>query len=139
MNCVIFGYGYMGRIRHRVLRECPEIKEIIIVDPEADSPKAGLDGVWLPRGADVPWDRIDAAFVCTLLIFDPNGLHRVDLKPGTFRSHLHLNIVPGNDILKIKPDVQSGFPLCTAAGLATSTPIQKRSLVHIPPAEGRGS
>lgn len=65
MNCVIFGYGYMGRIRHRVLRECPEIKEIIIVDPEADSPKAGLDGVWLPRGAEVPWDRIDAAFVCT--------------------------------------------------------------------------
>jgi hypothetical protein len=74
----------------------------------------------------------------TLLIFDPNGLHRVDLKPGTFRSHLHLNFVPGNDILKIKPDVQSGFALRTEADLATLTPIQKRSLVHIPPAEGRG-
>jgi hypothetical protein len=35
----------------------------------------------------------------TLVIFDPNGLHRADLKPSTFRSHLHLNYVPGNDLL----------------------------------------
>jgi hypothetical protein len=36
----------------------------------------------------------------TLVLFDPNGLHRADLKPNTFRSHFHLNFVPGNDLLK---------------------------------------
>lgn len=36
----------------------------------------------------------------TLIIFDPNGLHRADLKANTFRSHFHLNLVPGNDLFK---------------------------------------
>lgn len=35
----------------------------------------------------------------TLVIFDPNGLHRLDARPNTFRSHLHINFVPGNSII----------------------------------------
>ncbi len=65
MRCVIFGYGYMGQIRHRVLREHPAVTDVLIVDPEIDPAKAGLNGLLLPLGATIPWDRIDAAFICT--------------------------------------------------------------------------
>ncbi len=65
MNCLIFGYGYMGQIRYRVLRKHPEVRSIIVVDPGLDPSTAGLDGVLLPATAEIPWDRIDAAFVCT--------------------------------------------------------------------------
>jgi len=80
MNCLIFGYGYMGQIRYRVLLKHPEVHSIIVVDPGLDPSTAGLDGVLLPATAKIPWDRVDAAFVCT-----PNnvtadlcieGLHR---------------------------------------------------------------
>lgn len=66
----------------------------------------------------------------TLVIFDPNGLHRVDLKPRTFRAHLHLNYVPGNNVLKLNPDIQSGFAEHTEAELTALTLIQQRSLAH---------
>ena len=65
MNCLIFGYGYMGKIRYQTLRQHPEIKEVTIVDPGVSPSSAGLDGVLLTKSAEIPWDRIDAAFVCT--------------------------------------------------------------------------
>ncbi len=45
----------------------------------------------------------------TLVIFDSNGIHRADLKPNTFRSHLHLNFTPGNDFLDEVKETQTGF------------------------------
>ncbi len=65
MNCLIFGYGYMGRIRHRVLCEHPDVEQIIVVDPAIDPSRVGSGGVLLSDGRDVPWSRIDAVFVCT--------------------------------------------------------------------------
>ena len=65
MNCLVFGYGYMGKIRYQVLRKNPEVKNIKVIDPEIDPSSAGLDGVLLPPGTEIPWEQFDAAFVCT--------------------------------------------------------------------------
>ena len=35
----------------------------------------------------------------TLIVFDPNGLHRLNIVEDTHRMHLHLNYTPGNDII----------------------------------------
>jgi len=64
MHCLIFGYGYMGRIRHRVLKEHPAVKKISVVDPGVDAAKEGLAGILLDSTA-IPWDTVDAVFVCT--------------------------------------------------------------------------
>jgi hypothetical protein len=39
MNSLVFGYGYMGRIRYQILRRHPDVKRIFVVDPgmHADS------------------------------------------------------------------------------------------------------
>jgi len=65
MNCLIFGYGYMGKIRCRILRNHPEVRDVMIVDPALDPSTVDLDVVVLPPTEKIPWDRIDAAFVCT--------------------------------------------------------------------------
>jgi len=65
MNCLVLGYGYMGKIRYRILREHREVREIRIVDPGLDASTAGLDGVLLPASEKIPWEQFDAAFVCT--------------------------------------------------------------------------
>lgn len=66
MNCLIFGYGYMGKIRYQVLRKHPDVRDIKVVDPGVNpSSMASLDGVLLPATAKIPWDQFDAAFVCT--------------------------------------------------------------------------
>ena len=65
MNCLILGYGYMGRIRYQVLRRHPDVGEVKIVDPGIDPSTVGLDGILLPRAGSIPWDQFDAAFVCT--------------------------------------------------------------------------
>ena len=66
MRCVIFGYGYMGKIRYQVLRQHPAVRSVTIVDPALDpSTAAGLAGTLLPAGSPVPWEEVDAAFICT--------------------------------------------------------------------------
>lgn len=66
MNCVIFGYGYMGKIRVQSLRKNPAVDRITVVDPALGAAEAAeLNGSVLPAGAEVPWDEVDAAFVCT--------------------------------------------------------------------------
>jgi 1,5-anhydro-D-fructose reductase (1,5-anhydro-D-mannitol-forming) len=65
MHCLIFGYGYMGRIRHRVLKDHPAVKRISVIDPEIDAAKEGPGEGLLDPNAPIPWDTIDAAFVCT--------------------------------------------------------------------------
>lgn len=65
MNCLIFGYGYMGKIRYQVLRRHPDVQRITVIDPDIDPKSAGLDGVLLPAGAPIPWETHDAVFVCT--------------------------------------------------------------------------
>lgn len=69
----------------------------------------------------------------TLVIFDPNGLHRVDLKMGTFRSHLHLNFTPGNDILSVKPDRHLSFNPHTVTDIRSLTAIQRKCLAYVFP------
>jgi len=66
MRVVIFGYGYMGRIRYQALRGNPAVRRITVVDPEASRAAAEeLGAALLPAGAAVPWDEADAAFICT--------------------------------------------------------------------------
>ena len=65
MHCLIFGYGYMGKIRCQVLRRRPEITSITVVDPELASAPPELEGIFLPKGEPVPWDKTDVAFICT--------------------------------------------------------------------------
>ncbi len=66
MNCLIFGYGYMGKIRYQSLRKHPAVERITVVDP-APSPASAseLNGSLLPAQAPVPWKEHDAAFICT--------------------------------------------------------------------------
>lgn len=66
MNCLIFGYGYMGRIRYQVLRVHPDVKKIWISDPSLDpASRAELGETVLPIDTQIPWDQVDAVFVCT--------------------------------------------------------------------------
>lgn len=65
MRCLIFGYGYMGKIRYQALRRQPDVRSVTVVDPALESAPPELEGVLLPKGAAVPWDRTDAVFVCT--------------------------------------------------------------------------
>lgn len=66
MNCLLFGYGYMGKIRYQALRKNPFVRRIFVVDPAADVACAPeLNGSLLSGAAGVPWDEVDAAFICT--------------------------------------------------------------------------
>src|SRR3990167_8253892 len=65
MNCLIFGYGYMGKIRYEVLHKHRDVRSVKIIDPGIDPSTAGLDGVMLPANAEISWDQFDATFVCT--------------------------------------------------------------------------
>lgn len=62
---MIFGYGYMGKVRHRVLASHPDVHRIIIVDPEIDPAAPGPGTIVLRRSSDVPWHEVSAVFVCT--------------------------------------------------------------------------
>ncbi len=64
MNCLIFGYGYMGKIRARVLRQQPQVRKIWIVDPALPD-GAGVEGERLPDEGRIPWSEVNAVFVCT--------------------------------------------------------------------------
>lgn len=65
MNCLLFGYGYMGKIRAQVLRQHPAVRRLTVVDPAIDPSGGALDGVLLPPGTPIPWETTDAVFVCT--------------------------------------------------------------------------
>ncbi len=64
MNCLIFGYGYMGKIRYQVLARHPDVDQIHVLDPHT-KPGPGFDGAWLAPEEPIHWDRYDAVFVCT--------------------------------------------------------------------------
>lgn len=64
MKCLIVGYGYMGKIRHRVLKEHPDVKEVAIFDPYIHATQEGLDREYI-AGGEIPWKDFDAVFVCT--------------------------------------------------------------------------
>ena len=64
MNCLIFGHGYMGKIRYQVLRAHPAVRRIMVVDPALEqAPPSGEVSV-VPANA-IPWDEVDAVFICT--------------------------------------------------------------------------
>ena len=66
MNCLIFGYGYMGKIRYQSLRKNPSVRRITVVEPAPDAASAAeLNGSLLPARVPVPWAEHDTAFICT--------------------------------------------------------------------------
>lgn len=64
MNCLVLGYGYMGKIRVRVLKEHPEVKRIGVYDPYLSSPPEEIRDCYL-HGEAIPWQDYQAVFVCT--------------------------------------------------------------------------
>ncbi len=70
MRCLLFGFGYMGTIRYQMLQNCPEVQEIFVVDPDpAAKGRVRYHGMipttFLLPGEAIPWDRVDAVFICT--------------------------------------------------------------------------
>jgi predicted dehydrogenase len=65
MNCLIFGYGYMGKIRYRVLNNHPWVTHIQVVDPALPNRPEELGDRWIGPDQPIPWDRAEAVFVCT--------------------------------------------------------------------------
>ncbi len=65
MRCLIFGFGYMGKIRYDVLRRHPAVRTIMIVDPALDPATPGLEGLVLRPEEPIPWSACDAVFICT--------------------------------------------------------------------------
>lgn len=65
MHCLIFGFGYTGKIRYQLLRKHPAVRAITVVDPNIDASTAGLGESLLPPDAPIPWGSVDAVFVCT--------------------------------------------------------------------------
>lgn len=64
MRCLILGYGYMGKIRYRVLKEHPDVKAIGVFDPFIDPAKENLGADFI-SSVHIPWNDYDAVFVCT--------------------------------------------------------------------------
>lgn len=66
MNCLILGFGYMGRIRYRALKGHPLVKSIKIFDPSVSLTKEDPADDFLHVSQDeIPWKQFDAIFVCT--------------------------------------------------------------------------
>ena len=70
MNCVIFGFGYMGKIRYQVLRQDARVDAIWVVDPDQVRVARELQGMVAPKTRlvsieSIPWDQVDAVFICT--------------------------------------------------------------------------
>ena len=65
MRCLIFGFGYMGKIRYEALRHHPAVRAMTVVDPALEALPAGVDARLVKSGEPIPWDATDAVFVCT--------------------------------------------------------------------------
>ncbi|MDO8527433.1 MAG: Gfo/Idh/MocA family oxidoreductase [Deltaproteobacteria bacterium] len=65
MRCLILGYGYMGKIRHKILAERSDIKSVKIYDPQIDPVKENIRELFLNPSEEIAWNNFDAVFVCT--------------------------------------------------------------------------
>jgi predicted dehydrogenase len=65
VNCLIFGYGYMGRIRAEILRKHPDGHRITVVDPGIDPASLERGDISLADPNKIPWDQSDVVFICT--------------------------------------------------------------------------
>ena len=51
MNCLIFGFGYMGKIHRQVLAKHPDVDRILVVETECGF---GVNDL-ISRDAGIPW------------------------------------------------------------------------------------
>lgn len=65
MRCLVFGYGYMGKIRYEALRRHPAVRNVRVVDPGVERSDHALGAALLDTTDGIPWDEFDAVFVCT--------------------------------------------------------------------------
>ncbi|MBI3011699.1 MAG: Gfo/Idh/MocA family oxidoreductase [Candidatus Omnitrophica bacterium] len=65
MKCLIFGYGYMGKIRYRILRNHPLVSAVLVAEPALEASMAEAPEGLLPAGRPAPWRECDAVFICT--------------------------------------------------------------------------
>lgn len=64
MRCLILGYGYMGKIRYRVLKENPDVERIGVYDPHLHPVEENMEDVYI-QSKQIPWKDYDVVFVCT--------------------------------------------------------------------------
>jgi hypothetical protein len=67
----------------------------------------------------------------SLVIFDPNGLHRLDQKVKTFRSHMLFLFTPGNDLMTESKYIHADFNSNTRDEFFKLDQYQARSLSNI--------
>lgn len=66
MKFIIFGYGYMGKIRYKALKNHPDVRSVKVYDPALDpKQQAELGAELLPVTDRIPWNQFDGAFICT--------------------------------------------------------------------------
>jgi len=65
LHCIIFVYGYMGQICHKVLKNHPDVKSIKIYDPAINGAHPQIKDLLIPATDRIPWKEFNAAFICT--------------------------------------------------------------------------
>ncbi|MBI4125587.1 MAG: Gfo/Idh/MocA family oxidoreductase [Deltaproteobacteria bacterium] len=64
MRCLVFGCGYMGKIRAAVLKNHPDVTQVKIYDPYVNPDREPMAPDLLVP-SEIPWKDFDAVFVCT--------------------------------------------------------------------------
>jgi predicted dehydrogenase len=65
LKCAIFGYGYMGEIRHRMIDQHNSTELVMICDNDTSKIKSNLDCKIVTDPSDVINSDVDIVFVCT--------------------------------------------------------------------------
>lgn len=65
MHCLIFGYGYMGKVRYQALRRQSDVQIIHVIDPALSPQATGLGDALLDSSKPVAWEQYDVVFICT--------------------------------------------------------------------------
>ena len=65
LKCAIIGYGYMGEIRHRMLRQHPDTDLLMICESNADKLTENYNFAMVKDPNEVLESDVDMVFVCT--------------------------------------------------------------------------
>jgi predicted dehydrogenase len=108
LQCGIIGYGYMGEIRHRILRSHPNMELLMVCETNPERIEKDYNFAVVKEPEEVIDSRVDVVFVCT-----PNNLIP-DLAVKSLESgkHVFCEKPPGrtlSDIVRIM-NAEKGNP-----------------------------
>jgi predicted dehydrogenase len=110
LKCVVFGYGYMGQIRHRVISSNSNLELIGIFDRDKSNLKDTNKNLIIEKYLDIKNIDFDIAFVCTPNNVSPNLV--VDCLK--LNKHVFCEKPPGKnikDLFKIKKQIKPNLKL----------------------------